>query len=126
MFEGLSLTKKSIGERLDDYRGLGPGFDFLRVFLAISVVFFHAFVVTGREPGGMRSLWFASYWVLAMFFGLSGFLITGSALRLKLRDFIINRSLRIVPALAVDVIFAALILGPIFYNATDRSVFYGR
>lgn len=49
-----------------------------------------------------------------MFFALSGFLITGSAMRLSLRDFIINRGLRIVPALLVEVVLSAIVLGAIF------------
>ena len=49
-----------------------------------------------------------------MFFALSGFLIAGSAMRLSLWNFIVNRGLRIVPALAVEIVLSALILGPIF------------
>ena len=64
-----------------------------------------------------------------MFFALSGFLIAGSAQRLSLRNFLINRSLRIVPALAVDIVVCSLIIGPlvtIVYHAeyfTDPRFF---
>ncbi len=44
----------------------------------------------------------------------SGFLIAGSATRLSLGNFIINRGLRIIPALAVEIVLSALVLGPIF------------
>lgn len=108
------MQKTTIGSQLEKNRGIGPGFDFLRVFLAFSVVVTHTFVVLGQEYNQIPFLWFAAYWVLAIFFSLSGFLIAGSALRLKLRDFLINRGLRIVPALAVEILLAALILGPIF------------
>jgi peptidoglycan/LPS O-acetylase OafA/YrhL len=105
----------SIGAVLDRNRGLGPGFDFLRVALAISVVAWHtAPIALGRNPLDFFVVWFPGYAVIVAFFALSGFLITGSAMRLRLRDFLINRSLRIVPALAVEVVLAALILGTIF------------
>ncbi|WFR97903.1 acyltransferase family protein [Rhizobium tumorigenes] len=47
-----------------------------------------------------------------MFFALSGFLITGSAQRLSLEIFLLNRVLRIVPALVVDILVCAFVIGP--------------
>jgi peptidoglycan/LPS O-acetylase OafA/YrhL len=48
-----------------------------------------------------------------MFFALSGFLVTGSALRLrKTSTFLAFRFLRIVPALGTEVALSALVLGP--------------
>lgn len=119
----------SIGDVLERNRGIGPGFDFLRVFLATMVVFSHAFVVCGYNPESMQSMWFLDYWVLAIFFSLSGFLITGSALRLKLSDFLKNRVLRIVPALAMDIFISAVVLGPLLTNVDlkqyyESKVFY--
>src|ERR1051325_6675481 len=94
----------SIGNILERHRGIGPGFDFLRVFLAICIVFVHALLATGMRPWFDQSpLWFMEYALVPMFFALSGFLITGSAMRLSLGNFLINRGLRIVPALAVDI-----------------------
>ena len=61
-----------------------------------------------------RVVWFGGYAILFVFFALSGFLITASALRLGLSNFLINRSLRIFPALIVEIILSAFILGPIF------------
>ena len=49
---------------------------------------------------GERDTWFPGYAILSMFFALSGFLIAGSARRLRLADFLVNRGLRIFPALA--------------------------
>jgi peptidoglycan/LPS O-acetylase OafA/YrhL len=110
------VTLRTIGEMLDAKRGIGLGFDFLRVVLACLVVVWHVLpIVKGYNPlEEMRILWFNNYWILASFFGLSGFLITGSAQRLRLHDFIINRSLRIVPALAVEIILSAFVLGAVF------------
>ncbi len=116
---------RTFGEVLDESRGLGHGFDFLRVALAIAVVVWHApelALGTSWVPGG-GVIWLGAYSVLIMFFGLSGFLITGSALRLSLRNFLINRGLRIFPALAVEIVLSALILGPIFTSLSLYQYF---
>jgi len=110
---------------LDQQRGFGPGFDFLRIALAVSVVAAHTpYVATGGSDGDTATIaWFAHYGILAMFFALSGFLIAASALRLSLKEFLINRGMRIVPALAVEVVLSALILGPIF-TALPLSAYF--
>jgi peptidoglycan/LPS O-acetylase OafA/YrhL len=104
---------------------MGPGFDCLRILLAASILCWHSwFVVYGNNALEHRAVtWLPGYAILVMFFGLSGFLITASALRLSVKDFVINRALRIVPALAVDVIVWALVLGPIFSKATWRQYY---
>ena len=38
--------KRTIGQILDDNAGIGPGFDALRVGLALAVVFRHCFPLT--------------------------------------------------------------------------------
>ncbi|MHC2253001.1 peptidoglycan/LPS O-acetylase OafA/YrhL [Bradyrhizobium embrapense] len=110
------MPAPSIGSMLDQQEGFGPGFDFLRVALAISVVAGHtSYVATGRgdaDPSWI--LWFPQFAILVMFFALSGFLIAASGLRLSLKEFLINRGMRIIPALAVEIVLSALILGPIF------------
>lgn len=116
---------KTIGSVLDEHRGIGPGFDFLRIFLAIMVLFTHSFLIAEGEKfqfskPGITVLQAA---ILPMFFALSGFLITGSAMRLRLKDFLLNRGIRIVPALSVDIVFAALILGPIFTTVSLQAYF---
>ena len=91
--------------------------DALRALAAINLVLFHYTLVYQNRFGYTSPLgfvWpFGAYGV-EMFFILSGFLVAGSGQRLSLGDFIANRSLRIVPALAVDIVLCALILGPIF------------
>lgn len=53
--------------------------------------------------------------LVPMFFALSGFLVSGSAFRTtELRRFLGLRALRILPALVVEVVLSALILGPFF------------
>ena len=52
--------------------------------------------------------------LVGMFFALSGFLVTGSAVKNPdIKSFFINRVLRIGPALSVEVTLCALILGPL-------------
>jgi peptidoglycan/LPS O-acetylase OafA/YrhL len=110
------MTTRTMGDVHSQYGGFAPGFDFMRVALALSVLAFHCveivegnFVRFSATPG-----WFMDYAILPMFFSLSGYLIAASATRLRLKDFLINRGLRIVPALAVEIILSAVILGGIF------------
>ncbi len=110
---GGDVTSKTLGQLHSQYGGFAPGFDFMRVALALSVLAYHCVeIIEGNftrflaTPG-----WFINYAVLPMFFGLSGYLIAASATRLKLKEFIINRGLRILPALAVEVILSAVVLG---------------
>jgi peptidoglycan/LPS O-acetylase OafA/YrhL len=108
------MAARSIGRILDESGGIGAGFDFLRVALAICVVTWHQFWAVGggaAPKDGLSGLFGSS--ILPMFFGLSGFLIAGSALRLRLKDFLINRGLRIFPALVVEILLSAFLLGPL-------------
>ena len=98
---------------LAGYGGFGPGFNFLRIALAFFIVFYHVLTNSGHWALAHGPvLWFLEYSLVPMFFALSGFLITGSAQRLSLENFLLNRALRIVPALAVDILVCAFIIGP--------------
>ncbi len=104
---------RSFGEVLAGHQGLAPGFNFLRLALALTIVFYHVVIADGYWDAGTGPiLWFFEYSLVPMFFALSGFLITASAQRLDLANFLLNRSLRIVPALAVDILICAFIIGP--------------
>ncbi|MFN3261910.1 MAG: acyltransferase family protein [Pikeienuella sp.] len=107
--------RTTIGDRLAESGGVGHGFDFLRIFLATGIVAYHVLPIAMPEVDerSIPLLWMIKYTLLTSFFALSGFLITGSALRLSLRNFLINRGLRIVPALSVEVVLCALVLGPL-------------
>jgi peptidoglycan/LPS O-acetylase OafA/YrhL len=119
---------RTLGTTLDETRGIGQGFDFLRVALAMAVVFNHSFLIVegNYDTVAKYHLWALFGTTMPMFFALSGFLITGSAGRLKLKDFLLNRSMRIVPALAVDICVSALLIGtavttePLHSYFTDR------
>ncbi len=113
----------TIGGRLAARRGIGPGFDFLRLTLAVGIVAWHTdALVSGDGTFDHRWLiWFPGYAILTMFFALSGFLIAGSAERLSLGNFLVNRALRIIPALTVEVAFSAFCLGPAFSTLPWRD-----
>lgn len=103
----------TLSEELKKHKGIGPGFDFLRIALAVSIVSTHCLVLTGNLWMRNTPLWYTEYALVPMFFALSGFLVSGSAMRLSLGNFLINRGLRIFPALAVDIAICALVIGPI-------------
>lgn len=105
---------KTLGSVLDDQNGFGQGFDFLRIFLATGIVAWHSAQLGGHlELVRASVFWLSETMLVPMFFALSGFLVAGSAMRLSPRSFLLNRTARIVPALAVDIVFAALIIGPL-------------
>lgn len=107
---------RTFGTALDANKGFGPGFDFMRVALAVTVLAWHCVQVAEGTLARPQAtpFWFIDYSILPMFFGLSGFLVAGSGQRLSLENFMINRGLRILPALAVEVLFSAFVLGAIF------------
>jgi len=108
----------TFGSILRDNQGIGPGFDFLRLALAFGVVTFHAFQLNygtaWTSDMQARPLFFLLIYIVPAFFALSGFLVAGSMVRLgKVTTFLIFRALRIFPALAVEVVLSALLLGPL-------------
>lgn len=112
----------TFGSRLADHKGIGPGFDAMRIALALSVLYTHTGLMRPASleaelapvlPYAPLQQWAFDFAILPMFFALSGFLVAGSAERLSVGQFLINRGLRIVPALAVEIVLSALILGPL-------------
>ncbi len=105
----------------------------MRLALASAVVVFHSFQLTiGRQ---MQSGLFGPTILIIVpaFFALSGFLVAGSAVRVRsVRTFIAFRALRILPALCVEITVSALILGPIvtslslhdYYRAPQFAVYF--
>lgn len=95
-------------------------FDLFRLFAASLVLFSHCYplcasgyepvsVLTGVDTGGGLAV--------AMFFVISGYLITASCLNSSgVFDYVIKRVLRIFPALIVCVAATVVLLGPILTN----------
>lgn len=117
------MNSATFGSVLDRNRGIGPGFDWLRITLAALIAATHINSVVPVNVVYFEFPPVVHFGILYAFFGLSGFLISGSAMRLSLRNFLINRSLRIIPALAVDILLCALILGPIFTTLSLMEYF---
>jgi len=114
-------------------KGVYPGFLFLRHLLATVILLHHARILTNGPHDGstgtvigaglatMSDL-FASkemlrpflYSLVGAFFALSGFLVAGSAMRNRsLKDFLLLRIFRLLPALMMEITLSALILGPL-------------
>lgn len=116
---------------MDANKGAGPGFEALRIALALIIMLYHCTPIAYGEFDLMHSVFYPVVMALVpMFFCLSGFLITGSALRTKsIRVFLTFRALRIFPALIVEVSLSALVLGallttlPLSAYFTDRHFF---
>jgi peptidoglycan/LPS O-acetylase OafA/YrhL len=112
------MRARSFGSLLDQKNGVAPGFDFVRLFLATAVVIWHSLYYTHAHE------WSDGAWdsplgplinaVVPCFFALSGFLVTGSLVRVgDLRVFLTFRGLRIIPALLTEIFISAIILGPL-------------
>ena len=109
------------------------GFNYLRIILALSIVAWHSRTVTLLPQGTLtQEEVIAQVWaqlraplalVLPMFFALSGFLVAGSLNRTRLDSFVALRIFRIVPALAVEVILSAIVLGPLFTTFSYNQYF---
>ena len=75
----------------------------------------HARRLGGGQPLSFSPSHIVMIFMVPAFFALSGFLVTGSALRLRATvPFLTFRFLRILPALFVEVTLSALVLGPLF------------
>jgi peptidoglycan/LPS O-acetylase OafA/YrhL len=118
----------TLSDRLKDTDGRPSGFDYMRLVLAIGVICWHV-AVTSYGDLAQEKVWNSVWWIpfgliLPMFFALSGFLVAGSLERCKtLFMFLGLRVIRIVPALAVEVLISALIIGPLFTIEPLRAYF---
>lgn len=120
----------TVASVLDKNRGAGPGFDAMRIGLAICILLFHAIQNSYAERYVDYVPEFSYPFILAllpMFFCLSGFLVTGSALRTRsVPLFLSYRGLRIFPALAVEVTLSAILLGPLLTTLPLQEYFRDR
>lgn len=112
--------ERNIGAAWRTDRRRKNNFDLLRLLAAFAVLFSHAGVVStgladsdplasltgGRAGLGDLGVYF--------FFAISGFLVTGSYLNSRsVTDYLIRRTLRILPGLMVVTLAAVVVLGPI-------------
>lgn len=95
------------------------GFDYLRIGLSVAICIWHSWWIFTGHLAWELELWrgwlsFIPKSFVPLFFALSGFLVAGSLERNKLRHFLALRALRIIPALAFEVVVSACIIGTIF------------
>jgi peptidoglycan/LPS O-acetylase OafA/YrhL len=108
---------QTIAERLAEKK-VTTGFDYLRIVLAALVVAWHSMQLSYGDAY-YRAFWQspwrpAAFFVIPCFFTLSGYLVAGSLDRVKsIFEFVMLRVLRIVPALFVEILLSAFILGPL-------------
>jgi peptidoglycan/LPS O-acetylase OafA/YrhL len=122
------MTSFSIEDKLRTSNFRPSGFDYLRIGLSVSVVLWHSFGLSyGRDfTSGLAQSPFRGVviLILPMFFALSGFLVAGSLLRCKtLLSFLGLRAIRIVPALVVETLISAYLVGAIFTTLPLTSYF---
>jgi len=115
-------------QRIEDTGGHATGFDYLRVILAIGIVCWHSIATSYGSYADIKisSSMYRPLMaiILPMFFSLSGFLVAGSLERSKtLFMFMSLRVIRIFPALCVEVLLSALVLGPILTQMTLQDYF---
>jgi peptidoglycan/LPS O-acetylase OafA/YrhL len=134
-FSATVARSDTFGSILDRHRGEGPGFGILRLGLAIAILRIHAaylsrmpIAAAAVAPGAPHGWTGPSHvffiFMVPAFFALSGFLVTGSALRLRATvPFLTFRLLRILPALLVEVTLSAIVLGAIFTTLPMASYF---
>jgi peptidoglycan/LPS O-acetylase OafA/YrhL len=108
---------RTISERLSETGGRPTGFDYMRLALACAIVCWHSIVTShgpmAQERFGASQARPVIAILLPMFFALSGFLVAGSLERCRtVGSFLGLRAIRIYPALAVESLICALILGP--------------
>jgi peptidoglycan/LPS O-acetylase OafA/YrhL len=118
----------SIEDRLTITKNHPSGFDYLRINLALLILADHtAIVCFGNDmqltlfQGVTRPFALS---LVPIFFALSGFLVASSLVRSRsLITFVGLRVLRIVPALTVDTLFCALVLGVLLTDLPLKEYF---
>jgi peptidoglycan/LPS O-acetylase OafA/YrhL len=135
----------TVKDVLNRNKGIGPGFHLLRHVLAFLILLWHArqaiwwtysariLAANGEIPRGLSRVSHfnlddiirpAVHSLVGIFFILSGFLVMGSALRTRnTGKFLLNRALRIFPALGAETLLSAFILGPLVTSLTLGAYF---
>lgn len=111
------LVTQPVPTLADRYDGRANSINFLRLVLAFAVLLSHSWPLgLGRPNLGLRETYGQTdVGTLAVygFFVLSGFLITGSALRVTVRRYLWHRGLRILPGFWVCLIVTAFVAAPV-------------
>jgi len=104
-------------------------YDFLRIFAAFCIIFFHSFALLGKSAedplfqlsGGQVHFSFVG---LSIFFCISGYLIAKSAVKSPtVINYLWKRLLRIQPLLLVTCFFTIFFVGPLFTGLPLKDYF---
>jgi peptidoglycan/LPS O-acetylase OafA/YrhL len=117
----------TLQSQLSLVRSRPTGFDYIRLILALSIIVWHSVTIC-YGPLAEGYFWTGPprpiiYLLLPSFFALSGFLVAGSLERHNVLEFLTLRITRIFPALAVEVLISALVIGPLLTTVTWRAYF---
>jgi peptidoglycan/LPS O-acetylase OafA/YrhL len=117
----------TLQSQLNMVRNRPTGFDYLRLTLALSIVVWHSVTIC-YGPSAEAYFWVGPprpviALLLPSFFALSGFLVAGSLERNTITEFLTLRVTRIFPALAVEVLISAIIIGPLLTTVALQKYF---
>ncbi|OAB37731.1 hypothetical protein PMSD_09250 [Paenibacillus macquariensis subsp. defensor] len=102
---------------VDKLKGRSNNLDFIRLIAAILVILSHSYPLTGQQSeifsSVSRGQWTLGGISVAIFFIISGFLVSRSFENSTLIQFTTNRILRVVPGLMAVTLLSILILGPL-------------
>ncbi len=103
-----------------------PGFDVLRILAALGVIFSHSLLLAQgtalNEPVRMVTGHILGIYGVFVFFILSGYLVSDSALRSSnLTEFAMKRVRRILPAFVAATVVGTLIVAPFFADNGARA-----
>jgi hypothetical protein len=121
------LVNNTLASRLTETKNRPSGFDYMRLILALGVIWSHSRLLTDDwQIPPLFNLIYGPFvaFLLPMFFALSGFLVAGSLERCNtLITFLGLRAFGIMPALTVEVLLSALVLGPLLTSASLPTYF---
>lgn len=107
-------------------RGTDNAFGVIRLILASSVIFSHAFYLGGWVEDPTHGLTHGQDTIggiaVVGFFAVSGYLITKSGTRTDIMQFLWRRSLRIFPAFWGALLTGALVIGPLVWLQMGRGL----
>ncbi|KHL01923.1 acyltransferase family protein [Sinomonas humi] len=107
---------RTLGEALS---GRDNALNFVRLGLASAVIFWHTYPITGATPAWSAAE--AGAWAVNGFFAISGFLVSGSRLRLGFWIYMWRRAARILPGFWVVLAVTAFVFAPASTLLTGSS-----
>lgn len=114
-----AILAPRFGSKLDPR---GNSLNLIRLVLAFAVLFAHSWYVVGAGSGPIFQGENLGGWAVAGFFGISGYLITGSRFTNRIGPYLVHRVARIFPAFIVCLALMAFVFAPIAYSLQHGSL----